>query len=79
MLNPCKSGDLAAKVKVNGADAHPLWAWMKSQPNGAGSLTNDIKWNFTKFLLDQNGQVVARLGTATEMAKLAPEIAKLLA
>lgn len=72
------TGDLAAKIDVNGKNAHPLWVWMKNQPNGTGALTNDIKWNFTKFLLDQDGQVVLRLGTTSEMRKLSPEIAKLL-
>jgi len=71
-------GDLAAKCDVNGKNAHPLWAWMKKQKNGKGLLTNDIKWNFTKFLLDQNGHVVCREATTTEMKKLAPAIEKLL-
>lgn len=51
---------------------------MKKQKNGKGLLTNDIKWNFTKFLLDQNGHVVCREATTTEMKKLAPAIEKLL-
>jgi len=72
------TGDLASKIEVNGKNAHPLWKWMKKQKNGRGTLGDDIKWNFTKFLLDQDGQVVCRLGTATEMKKLSPEIAKLL-
>ena len=71
-------GDLAAKCNVNGKEAHPLWAWMKKQKNGAGTLTNDIKWNFTKFLLDANGQVVCREATTTEMKKLSGPIEKLL-
>jgi len=72
-------GDLFQKIDVNGGDAHPLWKWMKKQPNGKGTLTNDIKWNFTKFLIDQSGNVVCREGTTTSSAKLAPKIEKLIA
>ncbi|KAK7159895.1 hypothetical protein R3I94_006046 [Phoxinus phoxinus] len=52
--------DLFSKIDVNGDDAHPLWKWMKEQPKGAGFLGNNIKWNFTKFLIDRQGQVVKR-------------------
>lgn len=72
------TGDLTAKCDVNGDNAHPLWAWMKKQKNGKGTLTNNIKWNFTKFLLDAEGKVVCREATTTEMKKLAPAIEKLL-
>jgi len=72
------AGDLAAKVDVNGKEAHPLWAWMKKQKNGRGTLGDDIKWNFTKFLIDQDGQVVCREATTTEAIKLTPAIEKLL-
>jgi glutathione peroxidase-family protein len=71
-------GDLTQKVDVNGKNAHPLWAWMKKQKAGSGTLTNDIKWNFTKFLIDQEGKVVTREATTTPSIKLAPAIEKLL-
>jgi len=51
-----------SKINVNGADAHPLWKWLKEQPNGRGFLGNSIKWNFTKFLINREGQVVKRYG-----------------
>jgi len=51
-----------SKIDVNGADAHPLWKWLKEQPNGRGFLGNSIKWNFTKFLINREGQVVKRYG-----------------
>ncbi|ROL51515.1 Phospholipid hydroperoxide glutathione peroxidase, mitochondrial [Anabarilius grahami] len=54
--------DLFSKIEVNGDGAHPLWKWMKDQPKGKGTLGNNIKWNFTKFLIDKEGQVVKRYG-----------------
>lgn len=54
--------DMFSKIDVNGAGAHPLWKWLKSQPNGRGFMGNNIKWNFTKFLINREGQVVKRYG-----------------
>ena len=50
---------MMAKVDVNGAQAHPLWKWLKSQAPGLLG-TEAIKWNFTKFLVGKNGQVLKR-------------------
>jgi glutathione peroxidase len=47
------------KVDVNGPTAHPLYAWLKKAKKGLLG-TENIKWNFTKFLIDRNGEVVAR-------------------
>ncbi|CAB1452697.1 unnamed protein product [Pleuronectes platessa] len=55
--------DLFSKIDVNGDNAHPLWKWMKAQPKGKGTLGNNIKWNFTKFLINKEGQVVKRYST----------------
>uniref|UniRef100_A0A8C4Y582 phospholipid-hydroperoxide glutathione peroxidase n=1 Tax=Gopherus evgoodei TaxID=1825980 RepID=A0A8C4Y582_9SAUR len=52
--------DMFSKIEVNGNNAHPLWKWMKDQPKGRGILGNAIKWNFTKFLINKEGQVVKR-------------------
>uniref|UniRef100_A0A8C3X9M0 Glutathione peroxidase n=1 Tax=Cyanoderma ruficeps TaxID=181631 RepID=A0A8C3X9M0_9PASS len=52
--------DMYSKIDVNGDDAHPLWKWLKEQPKGRGTLGNAIKWNFTKFLINREGQVVKR-------------------
>uniref|UniRef100_A0A8C0G8B6 Glutathione peroxidase n=1 Tax=Chelonoidis abingdonii TaxID=106734 RepID=A0A8C0G8B6_CHEAB len=52
--------DMFSKIEVNGDNAHPLWKWMKDQPKGRGTLGNAIKWNFTKFLINKEGQVVKR-------------------
>uniref|UniRef100_A0A8D3AND3 Glutathione peroxidase n=1 Tax=Scophthalmus maximus TaxID=52904 RepID=A0A8D3AND3_SCOMX len=54
--------DMFSKIDVNGAGAHPLWKWLKDQPNGRGFLGNSIKWNFTKFLINREGQVMKRYG-----------------
>lgn len=67
---------LYKKVDVNGLHAHPLWEWLKSEqsgPNGA-----DIDWNFTKFLIDQSGSVVARFEPATEPGEIREPIEELL-
>jgi glutathione peroxidase len=65
-----------AKVEVNGDDAHPIFAWLREQR--AGLLGGDIKWNFTKFLLDPCGQVVKRYSPATKPEKTAKDIERLL-
>jgi glutathione peroxidase len=48
-----------AKIDVNGADAHPLYKFLTHEKRGLLGTTN-IKWNFTKFLIDRAGRVVAR-------------------
>ena len=48
-----------AKLEVNGAGRHPLYAWLTNQttePKGSG----DIEWNFAKFVIDPSGEIVAR-------------------
>jgi glutathione peroxidase len=50
-----------SKIKVNGADAHPLYQLLKSQKKGALGIEL-IKWNFTKFLVGPDGTVIARYG-----------------
>lgn len=50
---------LAAKVDVNGASADPLWRWLATQKRGLLG-TARIKWNFTKFLVGRDGQVLSR-------------------
>ena len=53
---------LFAKVDVNGDNEHPLFAWLKSQKKGIFG-TAAIKWNFSKFLIDGNGEVIKRYGS----------------
>jgi glutathione peroxidase len=66
-----------AKIDVNGDDAHPLYQWLRSEK--AGPRGPDIDWNFTKFLLDRDGNVVDRFGPKTEPADLREDIEKSLA
>lgn len=56
--------DLFEKIDVNGEDAHPLWKWLKTQKEGF--ITNAIKWNFTKFIVDKQGKVVERYAPSDE-------------
>ncbi|MCU7356626.1 glutathione peroxidase [Enterococcus dispar] len=64
-----------AKIKVNGEDAAPLYQFLKSQQKGLGEA---IKWNFTKFVVDRNGNVVKRFASATPPEKIVSTIEKLL-
>src|SRR5512137_2821637 len=64
---------LFAKVDVNGEAAHPLYKYLtKANPGLLGSEA--IKWNFTKFLVDRNGQVVKRYAPTTEPKEIAADI-----
>jgi glutathione peroxidase len=65
-----------AKIDVNGSNAHPLYRYMKSEK--AGLLGSSIKWNFTKFLIDRSGAVVARHAPTTKPEGLTQEIEALL-
>ena len=67
-----------AKVEVNGERAHPLFSFLKSAAPGVLG-TEAVKWNFTKFLVDKAGRVVARHAPTTKPAELRAEIEKLLA
>lgn len=58
-LNYGVSFPMMEKVKVNGADAHPLWKWLTAEAPGILG-TKGIKWNFTKFLVGKDGQVIKR-------------------
>lgn len=64
---------MMAKVKVNGADAHPLFQWLKAQAPGLLG-TEAIKWNFTKFLLGRDGRVLQRFAPQDAPAKLAADV-----
>ena len=65
------------KVEVNGAHAHPLYQWLKTAAPGLLGF-NDVKWNFTKFLIGRDGQAVRRFGSDTEPKAIAADIEKLL-
>ena len=65
-----------AKVDVKGDQAEPLFQYLTSQKKGM--LTEGIKWNFTKFLVDRNGQVVGRFAPTTGPLKMKDAIEKLV-
>lgn len=68
---------LFAKVEVNGAQAHPLFSHLKSEAPGLlGSEM--IKWNFTKFLLDRQGKVVARYAPITTANEIDSAVSSLI-
>ncbi len=67
---------LFAKVDVNGPDAHPLYQWLRSEQGGM--IGDKIRWNFTKFLIDTEGNVVNRYGSTTTPDQIAGDIEALL-
>jgi len=66
-----------AKIEVNGDGAHPLYRYLKHAAKGVLG-TERIKWNFTKFLVDRDGRVVARFAPTAKPEALKPAIEKLL-
>lgn len=64
------------KIEVNGDGEHPLYTWLKQQAGGV--LTDKIKWNFTKFLVDRNGNVVKRFAPIDKPESIQAHIEKLL-
>jgi len=67
---------LFGKIDVNGGNAHPLYNYLKREKSGL--LGSSIKWNFTKFLVDRAGQVVARHAPTATPQGLKKEIEALL-
>ena len=65
------------KVEVNGAAAHPLWKWLKSEKAGLLGLEG-IKWNFTKFLVGRDGQVIKRYAPTDKPESMRKDIEKAL-
>jgi glutathione peroxidase len=77
-LNYGVSFPLMAKTKVNGSHAHPLWQWLKGQAPGLlGSEA--VKWNFTKFLVGRDGQVIKRYAPNDTPEAMRKDIEKALA
>ncbi|WP_076407959.1 glutathione peroxidase [Shewanella sp. UCD-KL12] len=68
---------LFEKIEVNGANAHPLYEYLKSEAKGLlGS--QGIKWNFTKFLVNSEGKVLTRYASTTKPEDIEKDIEKLL-
>ena len=72
-LNYGVSFPMMAKVKVNGAQAHPLWQWLKGQAPGILGIKS-VKWNFTKFLIGRDGQVIKRYALTDKPESIAADI-----
>lgn len=67
---------MMSKVDVNGEHAHPVFEFLKHQQGGI--LTDAIKWNFTKFLVGKDGQVLARYAPTTKPSELLGDIEQAL-
>lgn len=65
-----------AKIKVNGKEADPLFDWLKKEKSGP--LGARIEWNFAKFLINREGQVVERFSSKTDPLKMEEAIKSLL-
>jgi glutathione peroxidase len=77
-MNFGASFPMMSKIKVNGAEAHPLYKWLsKEAPGLLGSTA--IKWNFTKFLVGRDGQVIKRYASMDAPEKLTKDIERALA
>ncbi|WP_105214395.1 glutathione peroxidase [Pseudoalteromonas sp. T1lg22] len=77
-LNYGVSFPIMSKIDVNGAGAHPLFDYFKALAPGLLG-TKKIKWNFTKFLVDQNGKVLKRYAPLTKPEAIRADIEALLA
>lgn len=75
-MNYGVSFPMFAKVDVNGPDESPLYTFLKNQKKGF--LSDKIKWNFTKFLVDSKGNVVERYAPTTDPINIEKDIQKLL-
>ena len=69
---------MMSKIDVNGGSAHPLYQWLTKEAPGLLG-TKAIKWNFTKFLVGKDGQVIKRYAPADSPASLAKDIERALA
>ncbi len=76
-LNYGVSFPMFGKIEVNGSDASPLYQHLKSEAPGALG-TKAIKWNFTKFLVNREGEVVRRYAPKDKPADIAADIEALL-
>jgi glutathione peroxidase len=67
---------MSTKVDVNGKNAHPLFRYLKNELKG--TLTNNVKWNFTKFLIDRNGVPFKRFSSTIEPEDISSSINEVL-
>lgn len=76
LINYGVSFQMFEKIEVNGANAHPLYKFLKEEAKG--TMGNEIKWNFTKFLIDREGNVVSRFASMTTPENMEKNIKELL-
>ena len=76
LLNYGVTFDMFEKIEVNGENAHPLYKFLKNEKHGV--LGKEIKWNFAKFLIDRDGNVVKRFSPTTVPEKIKSDIEKCL-
>ncbi|MFZ4581216.1 MAG: glutathione peroxidase [Paludibacter sp.] len=77
LINYGVSFPMFSKVEVNGDNAHPIFKYLKSELKG--TFGNNVKWNFTKFVIDRNGKPVKRFAPITKPENMTEYIDKLLA
>jgi glutathione peroxidase len=76
LINYGVSFQMFSKIDVNGDNTHPLYEYLKSEKSNM--LIKKVKWNFEKFLLNKNGQVVDRYASIATPEKIEKDIIKLL-
>lgn len=76
LINYGVSFPMFAKVNVNGESAHPIYKYLKKELNG--TFGNNVKWNFTKFLIDTNGKPLKRFSPLTKPQKIEKHIISML-
>lgn len=76
LINYGVSFPMFSKVDVNGKDAHPIFDYLRN--NLKGTFGNNVKWNFTKFVIDRDGKPVKRFAPITKPEDMRSEIEKLL-
>ena len=75
-LNHGVTFPLTEKIDVNGRNTDPVFKYLKKEKGGI--LGSNIKWNFTKFLIDKNGSVIKRYAPTTKPEQIIPDIKKIL-
>lgn len=70
------SFQMFSKIEVKGENAHPLFTYLTQEAKGM--ITDQVKWNFTKFLVNKQGEVIDRFAPQTEPVKLEKDIEKAL-
>ena len=76
LINYGVTFNMFEKVDVNGPTAHPIYKYLKNEAKGV--LSKEIKWNFSKFLIDSEGKVIKRYSPTTKPSKLKEDIESLL-